>query len=95
MNFTSNFIVGSINTYTLTDPNDKGGVNGQDPISSQTAWLYTQFTNGTLSNYDYNNTGNWRLRQPPGVGECAAACVLGLRRRRGPGPEQLLTSSSR
>jgi PEP-CTERM motif len=58
MNFSSNFIVGSINAYTLTDPNDKGGVNGMDPISSQTAWLYTQFTNQTLSNYDYNNTGN-------------------------------------
>jgi len=57
MNFTNNFIVGSINTYTLTDPNDKGGVNGMDPISSQTAWLYTQFTNQTLSNYDYTNTG--------------------------------------
>jgi len=57
MNFTSNFIVGSINTYTLTDPDDRGGVNGQDPISSQTAWLYTQFTNQTLSNYDYANSG--------------------------------------
>jgi len=58
MNFTNNFIVGSINDYTLTDPDDKGGVNGQDPISSYTAWLYTQFTDGTLSKYDYNNTGN-------------------------------------
>jgi len=58
MNFTNNFIVGSINTYTLTDPNDRGGVNGQDPISSYTAWLYTQFTDGMLSKYDYNNTGN-------------------------------------
>ena len=58
MNFTNNFIVGSINPYTLTDPNDKGGVNGQDPISSYTAWLYTQVTDGTLSKYDYNNTGN-------------------------------------
>lgn len=57
MNFTSDFYVGSVNTYTLTDPNDKGGVNGKDEISSQTAWLYTQFTNGTLSKYDYNNTG--------------------------------------
>jgi hypothetical protein len=55
MNFTSNFIVGSINAYTLTDPADKGGnVNGQDPISSQTAWLYTQFTDGTLQNYAYS-----------------------------------------
>jgi hypothetical protein len=58
MNFSSNFVVGSINTYTLTDPDANGGVNGMDPISSQTAWLYTQFTNNTLSNYDYNNTGN-------------------------------------
>jgi hypothetical protein len=57
MNFTSDFIVGSVNTYTLTDPNDKGGVDGKDPISSQTAWLYTQFSNQTLSSYDYNNTG--------------------------------------
>jgi hypothetical protein len=58
MNFTNNFIVDSINTYTLTDPDDKGGVNGMDPLSSQTAWLYTQFTNQTLSNYDYTNTGS-------------------------------------
>ena len=58
MNFTNNFIVGSINEYTLTDPDDKGGINGQDPISSYTAWLYTQFTDGNLSKYDYANTGN-------------------------------------
>ena len=57
MNYTNNFIVGSINTYTLTDPNDKGGVNGMDPISSYTAWLYTQFTDQILAGYDYNNTG--------------------------------------
>jgi hypothetical protein len=57
MNFTNNFVVGSINTFTLTDPDDKGGVGGRDPISSQTAWLYTQFANQTLSNYDYNNAG--------------------------------------
>ncbi len=57
MNFTNNFIVGSINNYTLTDPDDKGGVNGQDPISSYTAWLYTQFTDGSLANYAYT-TGN-------------------------------------
>jgi hypothetical protein len=58
MNFTSNFIVGSINTFTLTDPDDRGGVDGKDPISSQTAWLYTQFTDGVLSKYDYANVGN-------------------------------------
>jgi PEP-CTERM motif len=58
MNFTNNFIVGSINPYTLTDPDDKGGVDGKDNISSQTAWLYTQFTDRTLQKYDYDNTGN-------------------------------------
>lgn len=58
MNFTNNFIVGSINDYTLTDPDDKGGVGGKDPLSSQTAWLYTQFTNQTLANYDYSDSGN-------------------------------------
>jgi PEP-CTERM motif len=58
MNFTSNFLVSSINPYTLTDPDDKGGVNGGDWISSQTAWLYTQFTDKTLANYVYGSTGN-------------------------------------
>lgn len=58
MNFVNEFIVGGINNYTLTDPDDKGGVNGMDPISSQTAWLYTQFVNQTLANYDYTNDGN-------------------------------------
>ena len=58
MNFNNDFIVGSINDYTLTDPDDKGGVNGMDPLSSQTAWLYTQFYNGTLENYVYGFDGN-------------------------------------
>jgi len=58
MTFTNDFIVGSINDYTLTDPDDKGGVGGMDPISSQTAWLYTQFYNGTLANYVYGFDGN-------------------------------------
>jgi hypothetical protein len=58
MNFTNNFIVGSITPHTLTDPDEKGGVDGKDWISSETAWLYTQFTDGTLSNYSYTNTPN-------------------------------------
>lgn len=59
MDFTSTFIVGSVNDYTLTDPVANGGnASGQDPISSQTAWLYTQFRNGTLASYAYNNVGN-------------------------------------
>lgn len=57
MNFTNKFIVDSINPYTLTDPTDKGGDSqGRDWISSQTAWLYTQFTDGTLAGYAYNGT---------------------------------------
>lgn len=32
-----------------------GGVGGVDPLSYQTAYLYTQFSSGTLSNYDYGN----------------------------------------
>ena len=58
MNFTSNFIVGSITDHTLTDPTANGGINGEDRISSQTAWLYTQFANNSLQNYVYGSTGN-------------------------------------
>jgi hypothetical protein len=58
MNFTNNFIVGGITDHTLTDPDDKGGVGGEDQISSQTAWLYTQFYNGSLTNYVYGSSGN-------------------------------------
>jgi hypothetical protein len=57
MNFTNTFIVGSINEYTLTDPDDKGGVGGKDQLSSETAWLYTQFRYGTLAGYDYFGAG--------------------------------------
>jgi hypothetical protein len=31
----------------------KGGVNGVDPLSNGTAWLYEQFATGTLEGYDY------------------------------------------
>jgi hypothetical protein len=34
-----------------------GAVNGRDPISSETAYLYTQFRAGTLSAYDYTANG--------------------------------------
>jgi hypothetical protein len=61
MNFSNNFIVDSINPYTLTDPYEKGGdPQGRDWISSQTAWLYTQFTDGTLAGYAYNGTAAQR-----------------------------------
>jgi hypothetical protein len=61
INFTSAFVVGSINPYTLTDPADKGGVGGQDPISTKTAWLYTQFRSsgyGALGALGYNGTAS-------------------------------------
>jgi hypothetical protein len=59
IDFNSTFIVGSITDHTLTDPNDKGGVNGADPISSKTAWLYTQFRKqdyGALGVLGYNGS---------------------------------------
>jgi len=61
IDFTSTFIVGSINPYTLTDPDDKGGVGGQDPISAKTAWLYKQFRSsgyGALGALGYNGTAS-------------------------------------
>jgi hypothetical protein len=59
INFTSTFVVGSINPYTLTDPNDKGGVAGKDWISAKTAWLYKQFRStgyGELGALGYNGS---------------------------------------
>jgi hypothetical protein len=58
MNFNSSFYVGGITDSAMTDPNSNGGVGGLDPISSQTAWLYSQFRAGTLADYDYSNSGN-------------------------------------
>jgi PEP-CTERM motif-containing protein len=67
MNFTSNFIVGSITGAAMTDPVANGGdaVTGADPISKQTAWLYTQFRTGSLSQYAYNNvaTGTFATQE--------------------------------
>ena len=41
----------------LGDPDGAGPYNNQwDPISSQTAYLFTNFTNHTLSGYDWNGT---------------------------------------
>lgn len=57
----------SINTtynYTVGTGATNGGVSGQtttnfDPLDARTAYLYTQFWNGTLSNYNYT-TGSGR-----------------------------------
>lgn len=51
-----------------TNPNYMGGLHGgvQDPLSNQTAYLYTQFILGTLAGYDYT----------PGVGRTQSADAL-------------------
>lgn len=57
--FGPQFTVDSVNPYTLTDPAANGGdAQGRDPISAQTAFLYTQFRNGTLSGYNYTGSGH-------------------------------------
>jgi hypothetical protein len=72
MNFSSNFVVGSITDHTLTDPTGPfptgtgGNAAGEDKISAETAWLYTQFRNGTLTGYNYSG----------GSAESATADVL-------------------
>ena len=47
--FNQPFRVGSVTDYA----DDAGG---NDPISSQTAWLYTQARNGTLAGYSHTQT---------------------------------------
>lgn len=60
IDFSSTFIVGSITTHTLTDPTDKGGnASGQDFLSAQTAWLYTQFRKGNLASLGYVGNEAW------------------------------------
>ena len=46
--FNQRFIVGSVTNYA-------DDVGGNDPISSQTAWLYTQARNGTLAGYSHTD----------------------------------------
>lgn len=44
-------------TDPLGDPDGAGPYNNQwDPISSQTAYLFTKFSNHTLTGYDWNGT---------------------------------------
>lgn len=46
--------VGSITSGAMNG-GVSGGVGGVDPLDYRTAYLYTQFSNGTLSGYDYGN----------------------------------------
>jgi len=45
-------IAGVTDSASFQGPDQGGGDSGQDPLSSQTAWLYTQFRNGTLDGFD-------------------------------------------
>jgi hypothetical protein len=56
---TYDFVLNDRTVYggiSSVDPLDssRNGTATEDPLSAETAWLYTQFWKGTLSNYDYN-----------------------------------------
>lgn len=61
INFTNDFNVDGISTYAVSDPTSRGGESstGRDYLSDQTAFLYTQFREGTLSGYDYGGPARW------------------------------------
>ena len=52
---TEDVIFGDLYSWTLNTEVVFGGFGGgsPDPLSPQTAYLFTQFWNGTLSNYNY------------------------------------------
>jgi len=50
---TSTFLVGGLTDSAIVEDEDHGGnAEGKDPLSSQTAWLYSQLRAGTLEGYD-------------------------------------------
>lgn len=61
INFTDDFNVDGISEYAVSDPTSRGGesVTGRDYLSAQTAFLYTQFRQGTLSGYNYAGSDRW------------------------------------
>jgi PEP-CTERM motif len=55
INFTSAFNVDAISTFAISDSVANGGdASGKDYLSAQTAFLYTEFRQGTLSGYSYS-----------------------------------------
>jgi len=64
------FYSGNSYTYALSDAAKSGGaggaVNGKDPVSVGSAWLYSQFAAGTLAGYNYTS----------GLGRQASAGLL-------------------
>jgi hypothetical protein len=59
MNYTDTFVVGGVSTATDDQP--------ADPLDQRTAYLYTQFRNGSLANYNYG---------PGGAGDATSANLL-------------------
>jgi hypothetical protein len=58
IDFSNSFHVDGITEYAYSDPIANGGDGaGKDFLSAQTAFLYTQFSLGSLTGYDYLNTG--------------------------------------
>ena len=68
IDFTSNFVVDAVTDYATSDPagplpGGRGGdASGHDPLDARTAWLFTQFTNGSLAGYDGSATSANRLQ---------------------------------
>ena len=61
INFTSAFNVDAISTFAVSDPVLNGGDAldlYRDYLSEQTAFLYTQFRAGTLSDYSYSGSNH-------------------------------------
>jgi len=60
LEFSEHFSPGSTYSYTIGPAATNGGggaVDGADPLSNATAWLYSQFALGTLPGYDYTALG--------------------------------------
>jgi len=54
LDFGPQYTVSGITDYAWWEDDNRGGEpgGGKDPLSAQTAWLYTQFRNNTLDGYD-------------------------------------------
>ncbi len=54
-----NFRFGRTYYVVVNDKSVCGGIGGgsPDPLDSRTAWLYNEFVEGTLTGYDYDDTG--------------------------------------
>lgn len=56
LEYGEHFTSGGVYNYTISNAataGSGGAVNGQDPLSKASAWLYSQFATGTLANFNY------------------------------------------